>query len=118
MGNSSTRSIKRSSDFIEIKEFGQRFTVSRWLVANYIKKSCRLRYGITASRKVGTAVVRNKLKRWVREYFGSLGDEVLNLGFDINFIFKPMEPNFYKGLSYDEFKKVLDKLIIVLRTKS
>jgi ribonuclease P protein component len=24
--------------------------------------------GITVSRKIGTAVVRNRLKRWVREY--------------------------------------------------
>ena len=28
-----------------------------------------VRLGITVSRKVGNAVVRNRLKRWIREYF-------------------------------------------------
>lgn len=34
---------------------------------------------------------------------------------DINIIFKPMEANFYKGLSHEEFIKGLDRGLDVVR---
>lgn len=119
MESNSTQIIKRSSEFLEIKKFGQRFSVNKWLLANYRENfGGQIRFGVTASRKVGSAVIRNKLKRWTREYFRSLDDEGINLGLDINFIFRPMESNFYRGLSYGEFKKGMDKCLNFLRRKS
>lgn len=75
----------------------------------------QLRFGVTASRKVGSAVVRNKLKRWVREYFRSFLVAGNSLEADINLIFKPMEANFYKGLPYEEFVKAMDRGLETLR---
>lgn len=74
-----------------------------------------MRFGVTASRKVGSAVVRNKLKRWSREYFRESLKAGNTLEADINIIFKPMEENFYKGLSHGEFVKALDRGVQTVR---
>lgn len=74
-----------------------------------------MRFGVTASRKVGSAVVRNKLKRWSREYFRACLTAGKSIEADINLIFKPMDSNFYKGLPYEEFVKAMDKGLGVLR---
>lgn len=68
-----------------------------------------LRFGVTASRKVGSAVVRNRLKRWCREYFRVFSKSERSFEAEINVIFKPIDQGFYKGLSHDEFLKALEK---------
>jgi len=78
-----------------------------------------LHFGVTASRKVGSAVVRNKLKRWSREYFRDFVTRSNQTGspidVSINIIFKPIDQGFYKGLSFEEFKKAMDIGVEVLR---
>ncbi len=70
MENKRPSVIKRSSDFLLIKESGQKKLLSAWLLLSYKKNSLDTwRFGTTASRKIGPAVIRNKLKRWVRSYF-------------------------------------------------
>ncbi|MNL45314.1 ribonuclease P [compost metagenome] len=83
---------------------------------NYKKNTeGQLCFGVTASRKVGPAVVRNKLKRWVREYFRALLKAGLFLEADINIIFKPMEQNFYKGLRHEDFLQAMDRGVQSIR---
>lgn len=116
MENSSPQSIKRSSEFQAVKKLGQRNWPTKWLLLNYLENQAgQLRFGITASRKVGPSVVRNKLKRWVRDYIRGLPNSDQSLALDINFIFKPMDVNFYKGLSHGEFKRAMDRGFANLR---
>lgn len=116
MENSSPHVIKRSFDFLSLKQTGKRYWPTKWLLLNYQKNSVgHLRFGVTASRKIGTAVVRNKLKRWSREYFRASLLAGTAIEADINIIFKPMEVNFYKGLAYEEFVKAMDRGLEVLR---
>lgn len=68
-----------------------------------------IKFGVTASRKVGSAVTRNRLKRWCREYFRNLVKENRHVEAEINVIFKPIDIGFYKGLSHEEFVRVLDR---------
>lgn len=77
-----------------------------------------IQYGITASRKVGNAVVRNKLKRWCREYFRELGKSDLEYGAVVNVIFKPMQQGFYRGVAHDEITRALNDGLRYLRKKS
>lgn len=74
-----------------------------------------MRFGVTASRKVGPAVVRNKLKRWSREYVRAFLVAGKAVEADINIIFKPMDSTFYKGLRYEEFVKGMDRGMEALR---
>lgn len=116
MENNSPQVIRRSSEFLDIKQTGKRHWPTKWLLLNYKKNTWgQVRFGVTASRKVGSAVVRNKLKRWTREHFRSFLMAGKSIEADINIIFKPMEANFYKGLSHEEFIKGLDRGLDVVR---
>jgi ribonuclease P protein component len=113
--NNRAIALKRSSDFLSLKKNGKRVSPTKWLLLNYSGSEKGLEFGTTASRKVGSAVVRNKLKRWVREYFRDLAKSGSPFEATINIIFKPIDQGFYKGLSYDEFKKAMDSGIESLK---
>ena len=102
--------IKRNSEFVSLKQNGKRLWPTKWLLLNYqINEQQQFRFGVTASRKVGPAVVRNKIKRWCREYFRNYLKSGNVLEVDINIICKPIDHGFYRGLSYAEFEKALER---------
>ncbi len=116
MENSSPLIIKRSSDFYSLKQSGKRYWPTKWLLLNYGKNDLgQIRLGVTASRKVGSAVVRNKLKRWSREYFRKSLKAGNSNAADINLIFKPIDKEFYKVLKYQEFVEAMDAGMLVVR---
>ena len=115
MENSRAAALKRSSDFLSLKKNGKRVSPNKWLLLNFSRNQSGLEFGITASRKVGPAVIRNKLKRWVREYFRDFAKSGSPFEAKINIIFRPIDQGFYRGLSYDEFKKAMDAGIESLR---
>jgi ribonuclease P protein component len=123
--------IQRSSEFLSLKQNGKRTWPAKWLLLNYSKhplqggsesEQKRIRFGVTASRKVGPAVVRNKLKRWVREYLREFATRASQTGSSfevtINIIFKPIDQGFYRGLRYEEFRKAMDIGLETLRRAS
>jgi ribonuclease P protein component len=113
--NSRAFAIKRSSDFLTLKNNGKRVSPTKWLLLNYSKGEGALQFGTTASRKIGNAVVRNRLKRWVRAYFRDLTKSGSPFEISINIIFKPIDQGFYRGLSFEEFKKAMDSGIKSIR---
>ncbi|MBI5657764.1 MAG: ribonuclease P protein component [Geobacter sp.] len=59
--------LRKRRDYLSVNQQGQRVTASHFIV---IRRDCpggAVRIGITASKKVGGAVVRNRIKRLVRE---------------------------------------------------
>ena len=64
------RRIRRYSEYGRIRREGKRYHTAHFIV---ILDSGRdySRLGLTVSRKVGNAVCRNQLKRWIRELFRS-----------------------------------------------
>ena len=62
------------------------------------------RYGLSVSRKVGKAVTRNKIKRWLREI---LRETQIRPGWDLVFIARPKVTE----IGYWEVKKALASLL-------
>lgn len=62
--------IKRKNDFIRAYEQGKKMVSSSFILYMFVETDrpyCRL--GVSVSRKVGNAVIRNRCKRHVREIF-------------------------------------------------
>jgi ribonuclease P protein component len=79
-----TDRILRSREFRQIARLGRRVASRDFviLVSRGDRPDDRPRLGITVSRKVGNAVVRNRVKRCVREWFRTSRDQ-LESGTDI-----------------------------------
>lgn len=113
-------SLKRSSDFQKLKINGKKFKPCYWLIINYSNNTDLIfNVGYTVSRQVGNAVVRNKLKRWSREFFRkALTKENLNFGMDINVIFRPSKDDFYKKIAHEELDFQLSKFFKHIAVKN
>jgi ribonuclease P protein component len=63
--------IRHSREFREIGSSGRRYAASAFVLQVGAEKvgSGQARLGLTVSRKVGNAVVRNRVKRRIREWF-------------------------------------------------
>jgi ribonuclease P protein component len=64
--------VRKHSEFQRIQSRGRRVTTRNFLLLLWVDgptRECPARIGITASRRVGNAVVRNRAKRLVREAF-------------------------------------------------
>jgi len=82
----SERILKRSV-FSRLFEEGHRIHGDHFVV-NYCENGLRnLRLGITVSKKVGCAVIRNRIKRLVREYF-RLHKAQIEGSYDLNIVAK------------------------------
>lgn len=106
---SKVKGLKLSSDFQDIQRTGKRKILSSWLMVAFKQNQHGLlRFGCTISKKVGPAVVRNRLKRWTREYFRHANKNETLPELDINLVFKARGDKFYKELEYTEFCKTLE----------
>jgi ribonuclease P protein component len=65
--------VRRRGEFLAIQERGQRMRLRSFVVLRLASPQGRTRLGITVSRRVGNAVVRNRVKRMVREVFRTIG---------------------------------------------
>ncbi|BDG03515.1 ribonuclease P protein component [Anaeromyxobacter oryzae] len=68
--------LRRRRDFLQVQQRGRRLFSGDVLVVARDSGGARPRIGITVSSKVGNAVERNRVKRWVREAWRSLGGDL------------------------------------------
>ena len=105
--------IKSRNDFIRIQRNGKKHVSSCIIVQSLesIDNDHLSRFGFTASKKVGGAVLRNKAKRRMR----SLVNELKN-------VFKPLGQDYVliarKQAIYQDYNKIKDELIVSVRTLS
>ena len=59
-----------------MKERGTRLHAGDYLILALPNECGRARIGLTVSSKVGGAVVRNRVKRWLREAFRNIAREL------------------------------------------
>ena len=67
--NSPLESIKKTADFKKVYKQGTAFSNKFFVVYTHPNYNGQTRLGLSISKKVGKAVLRNKLRRWVKEYF-------------------------------------------------
>jgi ribonuclease P protein component len=77
-------------------------------------ESKQVRCGWTIPRQIGPAVLRNRFRRWGREYFRKWSAET-EYSLDINMIFKRKEAGFYRAVDHKEFDGAMEKLVVKLR---
>lgn len=70
--------IKDNDEFQHVFKHGKSFA-NRQLVIYYVKKSEQqhFRIGISVGKKIGNAVMRNRIKRYLRQAFHELDKNVL-----------------------------------------
>lgn len=108
------RSLSKRADFENLRASGHSFHVNSWLLVNSLKTDLGgMRLGWTIARQTGPAVVRNRLRRWGREYLRKWHAQN-RLSLDLNLIFKRKEKGFYKALSHKDFDGALEKLVAKL----
>ncbi|MCX5881627.1 MAG: ribonuclease P protein component [Deltaproteobacteria bacterium] len=97
--------ILKRYEFVEFYSFGKAVHSSGFVLVYKSGKASRSRIGITVSRKVGNAVVRNRIKRRVREYYRLHSIAVPN-GWDFHVIAKKPSAT----LSFQQTVAILDGL--------
>jgi len=79
--------ILKRSEFLELTKSGRKLQ-NEYVIAYFAPgRYDRSRLGITVTRKVGNAAIRNRIKRLVREYF-RLNRQHLKQNWDINIVAK------------------------------
>ena len=65
-----TERLLRSSEYEQVGQRGRRTVSSAFVILTAVREAAGpSRLGITASRRVGNAVARNRVKRRIREWF-------------------------------------------------
>jgi ribonuclease P protein component len=104
--------LKKNSDFLELRRKGLRLRATEWLQIHFQKsKEEDLYIGVTTGRKVGSAVIRNRLKRWCLEYFRKHHKELSSLSGRLNILLRPQAEGFYKEITHEELDHELQKTL-------
>jgi len=61
--------LRKRSEFLSLKDSAQKYASRGILVVWRVNNLAHARLGVTVSKKVGCAVTRNRIKRFVRETF-------------------------------------------------
>ncbi|QJA09814.1 ribonuclease P protein component [Romboutsia sp. CE17] len=102
-----TQGLKKDSDFRKVYKHGKSFA-SRYLVMYILNnKSENSRIGISVSKKVGKAIIRNKVRRRIKEAYRLNIDENVKIGYDIVFIARVA----IKDAEYKDIEKSMKHLV-------
>ena len=61
--------LRNRREYLEVQRVGRRQPAGHFLIVHDDKHSAAAQLGITVTKKIGNAVVRNRVKRGVREAF-------------------------------------------------
>lgn len=99
--------IKDNKEFQHVFKYGKSFA-NRQLVIYYIQKENQdhFRVGLSVGKKIGNAVVRNQIKRYLRQSFQDLENKILPT---LNIVIIARNPT--KDMGYYDIKKSLLHLL-------
>jgi ribonuclease P protein component len=101
--------ILKRADFVQLSKFNRKVQ-NQHFVAIYKKGATeRTRLGITVTKRVGNAVARNQLKRYVREFFRH-NRHTVQRGTDINIIAKKKASDIPPTEAYRSLQNIFCKI--------
>jgi ribonuclease P protein component len=101
-----SRRIRKRAEYLHLQRTGRRRACRAFVVIVRAAGSDGSRIGITASRRTGGAVVRNRVKRLVREFFRNYRTRLVPEK-DVLVIARPEAAN----LSYNDLKNELGRVL-------
>jgi ribonuclease P protein component len=107
MDFNSTKGIKKDADFREVYRNGKSIANKHLVMYKHENKLDEIRIGISISKKVGKAVVRNRIRRMIKEVYRLEIDGKIKKGYDIVFIAR----NPSKDATYKELEMSIKHLI-------
>jgi len=102
------RLLKRIN-FLSLASHGRQLHNKNFVAVFAPGKFERKRLGITVSKRVGNAVVRNRVKRFTREYF-RLNRQKITGNWDINIIAKKESANLSSSQAFLSLQNIFDKI--------
>ncbi|MCK5680996.1 ribonuclease P protein component [bacterium] len=100
--------IRARQEFTEIFNTARKTHSSHLILFRRSNSGQSARVGITASRKVGVAVVRNRVKRFIREYYRQHKAN-FTPGFDYSLVVKKSFSRLSKRAAESELSAILAK---------
>jgi len=101
--------LRKRSEFIRLKRTGKRFH-NKYFIAEFAAgKFERTRLGITVSKRTGSAVLRNRLKRVIRESFRH-NRQYLSNNLDINIIVKKEAASIHYYDAFSSLQEMFKRL--------
>ncbi|MBT2570962.1 ribonuclease P protein component [Planococcus sp. ISL-110] len=102
--------IKKNKEFQHVFKKGKSFANRQFIVYVFKSEQPEFRLGLSVSKKVGNAVVRNRIKRYIRQTFLELKDDILPNA-DYIIIARPQAAT----LDFHESKKSLEHVLRIAR---
>jgi len=102
------RLLKRA-EFLQLAQIGQAAHNSHFVAVFAPGDRNRPRIGITVSKKVGKAVTRTRIRRFIREYFRH-NRHCIAGNWDINIIAKRRAADLSSAEAFSSLKHIFDKL--------
>lgn len=107
---SKTHRVLEKEEFQTVMKKGKRYFVDSFVLFSHKNHKAHHRLGVIASRKSGNAVVRNRAKRVMREYFRTvLKHRIQTDGYDFVFICKRNIGAVHLKDIYGSMNKIYDK---------
>ncbi|QHE54158.1 ribonuclease P protein component [Pontibacillus sp. HMF3514] len=99
--------IKKNEEFQQVFKKGTSFA-NRQLVLYYLKKENQghFRIGLSVSKRIGNAVTRNQIKRYLRQAFHEMEDRILS---EYDLVIIARKPT--NQMNYHEIKKSLNHVL-------
>jgi ribonuclease P protein component len=105
-----SKRLRKRSGFLAVEQHGRRIAGRNLVLYAMLpadgKSAREVRLGITVSKKVGGAVVRNRVKRWVRESYRRISQPAPP-GTDLVVIAKPSAANATYDATAEELRRLL-----------